>query len=146
MKRFAFSLDRVLRIRRLEMENVEAALGELAFQAQTHRHTAGKRREQAVESGQQLLNQSGLRGVDFQNNSHWLGRLEVERAKAVETAEKLAQQHRQKITDLIEARRTVKLLETLRKKKHNAHKRETEKHLEAQASEFYLAKRIRDRR
>jgi crotonobetainyl-CoA:carnitine CoA-transferase CaiB-like acyl-CoA transferase len=48
--------------------------------------------------------------------------------------------------DLIEARRTVKLLETLRKKKHNAHKRETEKHLEAQASEFYLAKRIRDRR
>jgi flagellar export protein FliJ len=146
MRRFTFPLDRVLRLRRLEMERVEAHLSELSFHAQTRRRTAEERREQAVESGQRLLEQTNLRGVDFQITRHWLARLEAERIIAMQSFEKLSQQHRQALASLVEARRKVKLLETLRERKHNAHKLDAAKQLEAQASEFFLAKRIREHR
>lgn len=140
MKRFAFPLDRVLRIRRLEMERVEAHLSELSFRA------ANQRRDEAAECGRQLIEQSDLRGADFHATRHWLSRLEDERTQAIDNSEKLSEQHRQKMTELVEARRKLKLLETLRERKHNAHRLEVSRHLEAQASEFHLAKRIRERR
>jgi hypothetical protein len=127
------------------MERVEAHLNELSFQAQTLRRTAEQRREQAVESGQRLLEQSDLRGADFHIARHWLARLEAERAKAIDSSEKLSHQHRKALGELVEARRKVKLLETMRERKHNAHKLEAAKQMEAQASEFYLAKRIREK-
>jgi flagellar biosynthesis chaperone FliJ len=144
MKRFNFPLDRVLRVRRLEMETIEASLSELAFHVQTQIQTASRRRDQAIESGEQLLNQTALRGADFQTTRHWLERLEAERAKAINTSEQLAQKHHSRLKELVEARRKVKLLETLRKRNQDSHQRKTEKQLEAQASEFYLAKRIRE--
>jgi cyclopropane fatty-acyl-phospholipid synthase-like methyltransferase len=126
------------------METIEAGLSELVFQAQTLRQTASQRRDQAIESGRQLTTQSNLRGADFQTTRHWLERLEAERTKAIKISEQLAQKHHSKLKELVEACRKVKLLETLRKRNQDSHQRKTEKQLEAQASEFYLAKRIRE--
>ncbi len=146
MKRFSFALDRVLRIRRLEMEHVEARLSELSFHAKTQRQTADQRHEEALDSGRRLLEQPDLRGADFHTARHWLARLESERTRTIDNSRKLAEQHREKMGELIEARRKVKLLETLREKKHAAHRLENARQLEAQACEFYLAKLIRQRR
>jgi flagellar export protein FliJ len=146
MKRFVFPLDRVLRLRRLEMERVEARLSELSFHVQTRRRTAEQRREQAVESGQRLLQRTNLRGVDFRITGHWQARLETERVVAMQSAENFSRQHRQALASLVEARRKVRLLEILRERKHGAHKLDAAKQLEAQASEFFLAKRIREHR
>jgi hypothetical protein len=145
MKRFVFPLDRVLRFRRFEMERVEAHLNELAFRAHSERRTAEERRAEALQSGQQLAVRRELRGTDFQITRHWRDRLEAERNKALAASEKLVQQHREVLADLIEARRKVKLLETLRRHKLEAHELGIARHLETQASEFYLAKRIRER-
>ena len=146
MRRFVFPLDRVLRFRRLEMERVEARLSELAFQAQSERRTADERRVQALDSGRELLGQPNLSGADFRVTGHWLKRLEAERNRALETSAKLIAQHYQARGELIDARRKVKLLESLRARKLRAHSQGVAKQLEAQASEFYLAKRIREQR
>lgn len=145
MKRFVFPLDRVLRFRRFEMERVEAHLSELAFRAHNERHTAEERRAEALQSGQYLAARRELRGADFHVIRHWLNRLEAERNQALAAAEKLLQKHRQVLTELIEARRKVRLLEILRRRKLDAHQLGVAKQLETQASEFYLAKRIRER-
>jgi hypothetical protein len=144
MKRFVFPLDRVLRFRRLEMERVEARLTELAFRAHNERRTAEQRRAEALQSGQQLAAHRELRGNDFQAARHWLDRLAAERDQALAASEKLLQQHRQVLCELVEARRKVKLLETLRGRKLDAHTLETAKQFETQASEFFLAKRTRE--
>lgn len=145
MKRFRFPLDRVLHFRRLEMERIEAHLSELAFRAHNERQTADDRRAQAVESGRQLAIQAELRGTDFQVTRHWLERLETERNNALEASEKLLQQHHEALAELVEARRKVRLLEMLRRRKLAAHELQTTKQLEAQATEFYLAKKVRER-
>jgi hypothetical protein len=146
MKRFSFSLDRVLRFRRLEMERVEARLSELATRARQQRRTAEQRRDEALQSGEQLAARRELYGADFHITRSWRQRLEAERNQALAASEKLLQQHREVLAGLIEARRKVKLLETLRRRKLDTHQRETSRQLEAQAAEFYLARRIRERR
>jgi hypothetical protein len=145
MKRFLFPLDRVLRFRRLEMERVEARLSELAGRARGERRTADQRRAEALQSGEQLAARRELRGADFHITRHWLHRLEAERNQALAASEKLLQQHREGLAALIEARRKVKLLETLRRRKLEAHQLSAAKQWEAQATEFYLARRIRER-
>jgi hypothetical protein len=144
MKRFVFPLDRVLRFRRLELERVEAHLSELAFRAHRERATADERRAESLQSSQHLTARREIRGADFQITRHWLARLESERGKALAASEKLLQQHREAIAQLIEARRKTRLLETLRQRKLDAHDLSNARQLETQASEFYLAKRIRE--
>jgi len=145
MKRFVFPLDRVLRFRRLEMERVEAHLSELAFRAQNERQTAAERRAEALQSGHQLAARRELHGADFRIIRHWLDRLEAERNRSLEASEKLLQKHHEVLGELIEARRKVKLLEILRQRKLDAHELGVARQLETQASESYLAKRIRER-
>jgi hypothetical protein len=145
MKRFVFSLDRVLQFRRVEMERVETRLSELAFRAHKERSVAEERRAEALQSGEQLAARRELRGSDFHITRHWIQRLEAERVQALAAAGQLARQHRQTLDELIEARRKVRLLETLRRRKLEAHERIVARQLEAQASEFYLARQIRAR-
>jgi hypothetical protein len=146
MKRFAFPLDRVLHFRRLEMERIQAHLSELAFRAHNERQAAEERRAEAVESGRQLAARAQLLGADFQIMGHWLARLENERNNALAESERLLQQHHEVLSGLVEVRRKVKLLETLRQRKLSAHEANVQRQTEAQAAEFYLAKRIRERR
>jgi hypothetical protein len=144
MKRFTFPLDRVLRFRRLEMERVEARLSALAFRARDERRTAEERRAEALQSGEQLAARRELYGADFHITRNWLSRLEAERNKALAASENLLQQHREVLVGLIEARRKVRLLEILRRRKLEAHRLSAARELEAQAAEFYLARRIRE--
>jgi hypothetical protein len=145
MKRFVFPLDRVLRFRRLEMERTEAELNALAFRVDAARRTAKERRSQAAQSRRELLERGELRGADFRATDLWVARLETERNAALGASEKLAERHRQVLGELIQARRKVKLVEMLRKRKLTAHARSLGQQLEAQAAEFHLAKLIREK-
>jgi hypothetical protein len=145
MKRFVFPLDRVLRFRRTEMERVEGRVSELAFRAHHQRSTAEEKRSEALSSGAQLAARRELHGSDFHVTSNWVQRMEAERVAALAAAERLVQQHRQALDELIEARRKVRLLETLRRRKLSAHELSQARRLEAQASEFYLARQRRAR-
>jgi DNA phosphorothioation-dependent restriction protein DptG len=61
----------------------------------------------------------------------------------LDASEKLVQQHRQALGQLIEARRNAKLLEILRERRLKAHTRSIVKQSEAEAAELHLARRTR---
>ena len=128
------------------MERVEAHLSDLACRAHSERQSAGQRRAEALQSGQQLVTGRELRGVDFHLTRHWLHHLESERNRALAASAKLLEQHREVLAERVDARRKVRLLETLRQRKHDAHERSAAKELEAQAAEFFLARRIREKK
>jgi hypothetical protein len=143
MKRFRYPLDRALRFRRLQMERIEARLQDLAYQAAVERLTAQQRREQSIEAGFHLLQRAGLRGSDVQMTRNWLARLDQEQRQAMRQCDRLLDEHRQVFGDLVEARRKVELLETLRKRKLRAHNLTQSRQLETEAAELHMARRGR---
>ena len=146
MKKFTFSLDRVLAWRRLQLDQERAALEKLLFD-----HNALVQREQFVRTKRRTYEEGLARSLHFdarevvtlpQWQSQVLKSLSALASEQQQMKPRIAQQQEK----IREAERKVKLLERLRERRHDAWKIELGKEEEAFAAEAYLARCIRLRR
>ena len=123
MRAFAFPLERVLAVRRLQLDIVEAGLKETLA-----RKSYLRQRGRALEQqSRQLLDETArlplTTGAALRSTDTYVERLARERLHASATDRKLEQDRRDQLSAVVEARRRVRLLETLRSKKLRRHAR-----------------------
>jgi flagellar FliJ protein len=140
MKRFQFSLQRVLEWRSLQMRSAEEKLTRLQEEqaALVHRETALRAAEIKAEMG--LLKLPVMDGSDLQSLAAFQLKMRGERAelqslKAANQAEIVAQRNR-----VLIARRDYRVVEKLRERRLQAWTYLTDREIEATAAENYLAR------
>ena len=140
MKRFQFSLQRVLEWRSLQMRAAEEKLTRLQEEqsALVHRETALRAAEIKAEMG--LLKLPVMDGADLQSLAAFQLKMRSERAElqALEVknqAEIVAQRNR-----VLIARRDFRVVEKLRERRLQAWTYLTDREIEATAAENYLAR------
>ena len=145
MRRFSFSLGSVLEFRRRQLEIVESRLSEVSRSQSGLRELAATRRRQSLLAVAGLPHTPALSGAELRATEHWLTRLEDEHRGALEAAQGLERDRQRCLREMIEMRRKVKLLERLRSRKLGTYLRDLDREQEAQAAEFHLARRVRER-
>ena len=143
MRAFAFPLERVLAVRRLQLDIVEAGLKETLA-----RKSYLRQRGRALEQqSRQLLDETArlplTTGAALRSTDTYVERLARERLHASATERKLEQDRRDQLSAVVEARRRVRLLETLRSKKLRRHAKATARLQESEVAELHLGKWLR---
>jgi len=121
MKRFAFSLEKVLSFRQRELELAESRLEQIKTQqAYLERRGQALRRE-SLNLLEQTARAQATTGAALASTQHYVDSLESEQNRAAESRQKLDQDRRKQLTALIEKRREVQVLERLKHKREKAH-------------------------
>ena len=121
MKRFAFSLEKVLSFRQRELELAEFRLERIkAQQAYLERRGHALRRE-SLNLREQTARAQATTGAALASTQHYVDSLDSEHDRAVESRQKLEQDRRRQLTALIGKRREVQALERLKHKRKKAH-------------------------
>ena len=143
MRAFSFPLERVLAVRRLQLDIAEAGLKETLT-----RKSYFRQRGRALEQqSRQLLDETArlptTTGAALRSANSYVERLGRERLHASATERKLEQDRRDQLSAVVEARRRVRLLETLRSKKLRRHAKATARLQESEVAELHVAKWLR---
>ena len=143
MRAFSFPVERVLAVRRLQLDIVEAGLKETLA-----RKSYFRQRGRALEQqSRQLLDETArlptTTGAALRSANSYVERLARERLHASATERKLEQDRRDRLSAVVEARRQVRLLETLRSKKLRPYAKATARLQESEVAELHVAKWLR---
>lgn len=141
MKRFLFSLQKVLDFRRQQEEVERGRLARLAAErARLERHAA----EQGEESRREraaCARATSVPAEDLRRSYEGAATLLRARERSLEEAKQTEEKRVEQLGVVLEARRRVKLLELLREEKRFRHDRLAGRELETVAGELYLARK-----
>ncbi len=144
MKRFAFSLQRVLEFRRQIEERERGLLESLGTRRRRLLEQAAQHEEESRRARAEPVQRSFLAGLDLRYAYQYAQALGRARKEALAEAERVDQQRQQQLGVVIEARRNTRLLEMLRSKRLRRRLRLADREQEAIAGELHLAKLRRD--
>ena len=143
MKRFRFAPEALLGLGRRKLERAEADLVAIEGRRQASLARADALERQSAEVRQGIALTSRIRGADLRladASAQSLLRAAQESRRAARAAESGVAQASQAV---VEARRNVEALESLRERHLAAWRREADKEEEALAAELYLARHRR---
>lgn len=146
MKRFSFTLEKVLAFRRRHLDASETRLSETRACEQFAR-----RRAESLEKEFDRLSDSAARrenttGAELRVTHGYLSVLEEGRRAELEAERKWERLRREQVKELLDIRRQVKLLERLRERKLSSYLKALNRQLENQTAESFLAKWVRESR
>ena len=145
MKRFSFPLDRVLDLRRHELEVAEARLHTIQSKQDEARLRAASLEQQFLSFSDESLRVQVTTGSDLRAAGGYLARLRLGRQAQLQQEQKWEAERQREVGLAMEARRKVKLIEKLREKRERQHLAAADHGVENQAAELYLAKWVRER-
>ncbi len=139
MKRFSFSLERVLEYRR-QVEDVERArlAGLVAGRSRLLDQAAEVRQES--QAARLMVQTCRIQGTDLRRAYEYASSLERHREQIIVQADRVDADRRSQLAVVLEARRQTRLLELLRSKKLRQYRRLADREQENLAGELYLAK------
>ncbi len=143
MRAFSFPLERVLAVRRLQLDIAKAGLKETLARMSYFRQRGRALEQQSRQLLDETARVSLTSGAALRSTDAYVERLARERLHASATERKLEQDRRDQVSAVIEARRRVRLLETLRSKKLRRHAKATARLQESEAAELHVAKWLR---
>ncbi len=121
MKRFAFSLEKVLSFRQRELELAESRLEQIKIQQAYLEQRGHALRQESLDLREQTARAEATTGAALASTQHYVDSLESEQDRAAESLQKVEQDRQQQLTALIEKRREVQALERLKHKREKAH-------------------------
>jgi len=145
VKRFSFRLDRVLNLRRQELETAEARLHGIQFQREQARRGAASLGRQILEFHEQNLRLAAMTGAELRAAASYASHLSGERETLLQEERKWETDRQEQLQQVLEMRRKVRLIERLRERKERRHLEAASLELEIQATEAHLAKWVRER-
>ncbi len=146
MKKFSFSLDRVLAWRRSERELVQAGMGKLIAEREALASRADSIRDERAVYERSLANALYFDGGSVQTLPHWQKRVEKSLTELAAQMVQVRVRMEQQMERLREAELKVKLLEKLRERRVSEWKTALNLEEENQAAEAYLARFARLKR
>ena len=142
MKRFRFSLEKVLDFRRRELELAEFRLGQVRAR-QAHLERRGRALQQeSFHLREQTARAQATTGAALASTQHYLDSLESEQDRTAESSQKLEQDRQQQLQALIEKRRQVEALERLKDKRKKAHLSGADRREALETADLFLARRM----
>jgi len=146
MKRFSFTLDRVLGFRRQQEELERGRLRALLAEQAALLGRAGQLQEESRRQRAACLLQDGLTALDLRRVHEYALHLNRVRTQTLEAAGDKEQLRKQQLQRVLEVQRKVRLLETLKSRRLAEHRRETDRELENLAAELHRARLLRENR
>ncbi len=146
MKKFSFSLDRVLAWRRSEREIQQAALGKLFAERDELSRRAESMREESLQYERTLANALYFDGGSVPTLPHWRNRVSKSLMELATQMDRMKILVEQQLERLRAAELKVKLLEKLRERRMAEWKTALGLEEETQAAEAYLARFARLKR
>ena len=142
MKRFRFSLEKVLDFRRRELELAEARLEQIkAQQAYLERRGQALRRE-SLDLREQTARAQATSGAVLASTQQYVDSLESEQGRAAESRQKLERDRQEQLNALIEKRREVQALERLKDKRERVHLSASERLESLETADLFLGRRV----
>ena len=145
MKRFSFSLDRVLDLRRHELEVAEARLQTIQSKREQARQGAASLEQQFLAFSDESLRVQITTGSELRAAEGYLEGLRLGRRTQLQQEQTLDAERQSEVGRVMEARRKLRLIEKLREKKERQHLAAADRQIESEAAELYLAKWVRER-
>ena len=142
MKRFAFSLEKVLSFRQRELELAESRLEQITTQQaylEQRGHALGR---ESLNLREQTARARATTGAALASMQHYVDSLASEQDRAAESLQKLEQDRQQQLTALIEKRREVQALEWLKDKRERAHLSASERLESLEMADLFLGRRV----
>ncbi len=143
MRAFSFPLERVLAVRRLQLDIAEAGLRETLARKSYLQQRGRALEQQARELMDETARLPVTTGAALRSTDAYVERLGRERLHASATERKLEQDRHGQLSAVVEARRQVRLLETLRSKKLLRYAKATARLQESEVAELHLGKWLR---
>jgi len=140
MKRFQFSLERVLDWRSLQMRSAEEQLARLQEQQAGLVHRENALRAAELKAGMGLLKLPAMHGSDLQSLAAFQSRVRTERAELQVALSRLQAAIVQQRTRVLIARRDFRVLEKLREKRRQSWIYLSDREIENAAAEAYLSR------
>jgi len=146
MKRFQFPLERVLAYRRQQAEAAEARLQQSRSESAYLRSRREWLEEAARNARRSVAGRQAVTGAELQAAEGYQLALEAQRGRMMHAQRQLERMQEKQLRDVVEARRQVELLETLRRRRLRQHQRELDRFAAEEAGQLHLAKIVRSRR
>ena len=140
MKRFLFPLQRVLDYRRQQEDQEKGRLALLAAERTRLEHQADRQQIESREVRAACAAATALPAEVVRQAYESAAALRQARERSLELAREAEGKRLEQLGVVLEARRRVRLLETLRHKKSLLHRRLADRELEAIAGELHLAR------
>jgi len=140
VKRFRFSLERVLEFRRQQEEVERALLARIATERTRLEQLAQQQQIESRELRAVCVAEGVAVGAHVRQAYDSAAALLRRRTRSLELAGQAEQLRLQQLATVLDARRRLRLLELLRDRQRRRHVRSTDRALEAAAAELYLAK------
>ena len=138
MKRFRFSLEKVLKLRTQEQEQAKRALAQaMAVEAsarQALEDVRARLQQRASEAG--ALERAGLSVFEFANFRHYVAFLQGEEKRYAEELARAEQMTQKRRLALLEARRREKALEKLKERRLEQYQQESLRHEQKELDEY----------
>jgi len=144
MKRFTFSLERVLDFRRQQQDVERLRLEALAAERRRLEQDAVRMLEQSRSTRTECASTASLSALELRQAYEYSNALRRSRDEALGQAGRVERQRSHQQLLVVAARRNVRLLELLRTRKLARHSRLAGREQEALAGELHLAKLRRE--
>ena len=144
MKRFSFSLERVLEFRRQQEELERNRMEALAAQRLHLGQRAIEMEEQSRQARAGCAAGTGVPAIEIRQAFDYAQTLWWAREETLAQRESVERQRREQMQVVIEARRRVQLLEKLRSEQWSRHRKQADREAETLAGELHLAKLRRE--
>ena len=140
MKRFAFSLEKVLSFRQRELELAESRLERIKTQQAYLEQKGHALGQESLDLRGQTARARATTGAALAYTQYYVDSLESEQNRAAESRQKLEQDRQRQLTALIKKRREVQALERLRHKRGKAHLSAADRRESLEMADLFLGR------
>ena len=141
MKRFRFSLEKVLDFRRRELELAESRLEQIKTQQAYLERRGQALQQESLNLREQTARAQTTTGAALGAAQQYVDSLESEQGRAAESRQKLERDRQERLNALIEKRREVQALERLKDKRERAHLSASERLESLETADLFLGRR-----
>lgn len=140
MKRFRFSLEKVLYFRQRELELAESRLERIKTQQACLEQQGKALQQESLNLRKQTARSQATTGAALASMHHYLDSLENEQGRAAASRQKLELDWQKQMTALIEKRREVQALERLKDKRKSVHVSASDWRESLETADLFLGK------
>ena len=142
MKRFRFSLEKVLDFRRRELELAESRLEQIKAQQAYLERRGQALQQESLNLREQTARAQATTGAVLAAAQQYVDSLESEQGRAADSRQKLEVDRQKQLKALIEKRREVQALERLKDKRERAHLSASERLESLEMADLFLGRRV----
>ena len=142
MKRFRFSLEKVLDFRRRELELAESRLEQIKVQQAYLERRGQALQQESLNLREQTARAQATTGAVLAAAQQYVDSLESEQGRAADSRQKLEVDRQKQLKALIEKRREVQALERLKDKRERAHLSASERLESLEMADLFLGRRV----